>query len=275
MSTLKQAQTQSRYDDLFARLKQEKRHALIPFTLLGWPTPQRCLESVDAFVAGGASALELGLAFSDPVADGPLIQQAGRTVLEAGFDVDQALGLLKQVRQKYPHIPISLLVYYNLVLVRGIDRFCRDIAEAGADGLLIADLPVEGIAEIKPALDQYGLQLTAIISTRTNAERLQQISEQAGGFLYAVSRLGITGVEERYDQTLGNLLTQARQCSDLPVCVGFGISKREHVESMIRLGADGVIVGSAVMAKIQELGPEDSMEPIQRYLQTLSTPIIP
>lgn len=273
MSTLKQTQTLSRYDDLFARLKQEKRHALIPFTLLGWPTPQRCLETIDAFVAGGASALELGLAFSDPVADGPLIQQAGRAVLEAGFDVDQALDLLKQIRQNYPHIPISLLVYYNLVLVRGIDRFCQDIADAGADGLLIADLPVEGIAEIKPALEQYGLQLTSIISTRTTPDRLQHIAAQSGGFLYAVSRLGITGVEERYDQALGHLLTQARQCSDLPVCIGFGISKREHVENMVALGADGVIVGSAVMAKIQELAPDDSMESIENYIQTLSAPI--
>lgn len=269
MSTLKQTQTPSRYDDLFARLKQEKRHALIPFTLLGWPTPQRCLETIDAFVAGGASALELGLAFSDPVADGPLIQQAGRAVLEAGFDVDQALDLLKQIRQNYPHIPISLLVYYNLVLVRGIDRFCQDTAEAGADGLLIADLPVEGIAEIKPALDQYGLQLTSIISTRTTADRLPKIAAQSGGFLYAVSRLGITGVEERYDQSLGHLLTQARQCSNLPVCVGFGISKREHVESMIALGADGVIVGSAVMAKIQELDPNGSVDSIREYIAEL------
>lgn len=273
MPTTKQ-ETRQRYEKLFARLRQENRHAMIPFILLGWPNPQVCLSMIDAFIAGGASALELGISFSDPVADGPLIQQAARETLDAGFDVNQAVELLKKIRQKHPDIPISLLVYYNLVLARGIETFCADVAQAGVDAILIADLPVESVDEIKPMADAYGLGLTSIISTLTDQNRLPKIAESSGGFLYAVSRLGITGVEERYDQTLGDLLKRVRGCSNLPVCVGFGISRREHVKNMVKLGADGVIAGSAVMARIQQLAPDYPTEAIKRYIQELSAPVL-
>lgn len=273
MSTIK-LETKQRYERLFERLRQEKRHAMIPFILLGWPNPETCLRMVDAFIAGGANALELGIAFSDPMADGPLIQQAARQTLDAGFDVDQALTLLRAIRQKHPETPISLLVYYNLVLARGVERFLKDIADAGADAVLIADLPLECVDEVKPAADACGLRLTSIISTLTDEKRLPKIAEKSGGFLYAVSRLGITGVEERYDQSLGGLLQRVRACSGLPVCVGFGISRREHVENMVKLGADGVIVGSAVMAKIQTLAPDYPVESIEAYIRELSAPVL-
>lgn len=272
MSTTK-PETRQRYEQLFTRLRNEKCHAMIPFILLGWPNPETCLNMVDAFIAGGASALELGIAFSDPMADGPLIQQAARHTLDNGFDVDQALALLRTIRQKHPETPISLLVYYNLVLARGIEQFLKDIADAGADAVLIADLPLECFDEVKPTADACGLKLTSIISTLTDENRLPKIAEQSGGFLYAVSRLGITGVEERYDQTLDALLKRVRACSDLPVCIGFGISRREHVENMVKLGADGVIVGSSVMAKIQALAPDYPTESIQAYIRELSAPV--
>lgn len=263
-------ETSQRYERLFNQLRSEKRHAMIPFILLGWPTPEVCLNMVDAFIAGGAAALELGIAFSDPMADGPLIQKAARDTLDLGFDMDQALKLLKTIRQKHSETPISLLVYYNLVLARGVEKFVRDIAEAGADALLIADLPMECFDEVKPFADAYGVHLTSIISPLTDEKRLPGIASKSGGFLYAVSRLGITGVEERYDQSLDALFKRVRNCSTLPVCVGFGISKREHVENMVRLGADGVIVGSAVMAKIQALAPNYETNSIESYIRDLS-----
>jgi tryptophan synthase alpha chain len=267
-------QHQQRYEKRFAQLKQENRHALIPFILLGWPNPDVCLSMIDAFIAGGASALELGISFSDPVADGPLIQQAARQTLDAGFDVDQAIALIQKIRGKHPDIPISLLVYYNVVLARGVEKFCEDMAQAGLDAILIADLPVECIAEIKPSVDACGLHLTSLISTLTDQSRLPKIAENSGGFLYAVSRLGVTGVEERYDQALGELLKRVRAYSDIPVCVGFGISRRAHVETMVKLGANGVIVGSAVMAKIQALAPDYDTESIKSYIQDLSAPLV-
>jgi tryptophan synthase alpha chain len=220
-------------------------------------------------VEGGATALELGLAFSDPMADGPVIQQAATEVLERGFDVDAALALLAKVRERHPEIPIGLLVYYNLVLARGIDTFFKDIAEAGADGVLIADLPVELIDEVLPAARAHGVHLIGMVSPVTNAVRLEKILQSAGGFLYVVSRLGITGTEERYAQSLSELLQRIQTQSNLPACVGFGISQPKHVRQMIGLGAQGVIVGSAIIQQVRALAPAYATEPLRDYLQGL------
>ncbi len=270
---MKTVDTKNRYEHMFDQLRQQQKHALIPFTILGWPNPEVCLKSIDAFIAGGATALELGLAFSDPMADGPLIQKAARDTLDAGFKVDDAIELVHLIRQKYPAIPMSLLVYYNLVLARGVDQFFHDFGKAGLDAVLIADLPMERFEEIRVATQATGIQLTSIISPLTDEKRLPQIAANSGGFLYAVSRLGITGVEERYDQSLDHLIQSVRACTQLPVCVGFGISKREHVQQMVQLGADGVIIGSALIRQIQALAPDYPMASIQAYLQEMAQPI--
>lgn len=263
-------QTHDRYAESFQQLKESGQHALIPFTLLGWPDPDTCLRSVDAFVAGGATALELGLAFSDPMADGPIIQQAAKSVLDAQFSVDDALQLMAQVRERHPAIPIGLLVYYNLVLARGVDRFFADIAQAGADGVLIADLPVELTEEVLPAAQQHGIHLIGMLSPLTDETRLQQITAVSGGFLYVVSRLGITGTEARHDQSLTGLFQRIQAHSDLPACVGFGISRPEHVRKMLDMGAQGVVVGSALIEQIQQLPNGTSLAPISNYLKTLA-----
>jgi len=263
-------QTQDRYANSFQQLKESGRHALIPFTLLGWPDPETCLHSVDAFVAGGATALELGIAFSDPMADGPTIQHAAKAVLDANFTVDQALQLLKQIRERYPEIPIGLLVYYNLVLARGIDRFFVDVAQAGADGVLIADLPVELAKEVHPAAERNHIHLIGMVSPLTDEKRLEQIVATSGGFLYVVSRLGITGTEARHDQSLNQLFERLKAHTHLPACVGFGISKPEHVSKMLNLGAQGVIVGSALIERIQQIGPNSNLKEISAYLTSLT-----
>jgi len=263
-------QTQDRYANSFRQLKKNGRTALIPFTLLGWPNPETCLRSVDAFVAGGATALELGIAFSDPMADGPTIQHAAKSVLDANFTVDQALQLLTQIRERYPEIPIGLLVYYNLVLARGIDRFFADIAQAGADGVLIADLPVELAKEVHPAAQRNHIHLIGMVSPLTDETRLQQITSVSGGFLYVVSRLGITGTEARHDQSLNRLFERLKSHTDLPACVGFGISQPEHVQKMLSLGAHGVVVGSALIERIQQLGPSSNLNEISAYLTSLT-----
>ncbi len=261
--------TRNRYARSFAQLAEAGQHALIPFTLLGWPNPETCLRSIDTFVAGGATALELGIAFSDPMADGPTIQQAAKTVLDANFGVSDALALLTRIRAKYPDIPIGLLVYYNLVLARGVARFFAEVAEAGADGVLIADLPAEMAQEVFPAAQANGVDLIGMVSPLTDETRLKQIAAVSGGFLYVVSRLGITGVEARHDQSLSGLLTLIKAHSNLPACVGFGISQPEHVTKMIGMGAKGVIVGSALIERMQATPPGDSLETIATYLQSL------
>ena len=267
-------QTQDRYAASFAELQASGRHAVIPFTLLGWPNPEACLKTVDAFVAGGATALELGIAFSDPMADGPTIQHAAKSVLDANFTVDDALQLLSVIRERYPSIPIGLLVYYNLVLARGIERFFADIAHAGADGVLIADLPAELADEVLPAAKKNKIHLIGMVSPLTDEARLQRITDISGGFLYVVSRLGITGVEARHDVSLSGLFQRIKAQSTLPACVGFGISQSEHVTKMLKLGAQGVIIGSALIERIKGLDGKGSMAPIETYLNAMANPAL-
>jgi tryptophan synthase alpha chain len=204
------------------------------------------------------------------MADGAVIQLAAKEVLDAQFKVDDALALLAKIRERHPDIPIGLLVYYNLVLARGIERFFRDVAAAGADGVLIADLPVETSNEVLPAAKANGVHLIGMVSPVTDKIRLKHILQASGGFLYVVSRLGITGTEERYAQTLAELLKRIKAHSTIPACIGFGISQPKHVKTMLELGADGVIIGSAVIERIRQSAPAYDTTGLRDYLQTLS-----
>lgn len=256
-----------RYTARFNRLKAEGQHAFIPFTLLNYPNPDASFEIIKALIDAGASGLELGLPFSDPMADGPIIQQAAKEALEAGYTVNDAIALLKRVRAYNADIPIGLLVYYNMVLAR--KDFFKDMSEAGVDGVLIADLPPENMAEVSPVAAQNGVQLICIISPLTSDQRLQTIAQHAGGFLYVVSRLGITGVEERFDDQLTALLNRLKSQSNLPLCVGFGISKPEHATQMIRAGADGVITGSRVIQIIQDTPEGQRLTALKDLVQSM------
>jgi tryptophan synthase alpha chain len=243
-----------RYEQRFAELTQRKQKAFVPFTLLGWPDKDVCLESVTTMIASGASALELGLAFSDPVADGPVIQRAAHETLASGFKVEDGFSLLKQIRAVDAGIPIGLLVYYNLVLAYGVEQFFQQCRNVGVDGVLIADLPVENAGEVLPYARQNDIALIYLISPVTTESRLELICQNAGGFLYLVSRLGVTGTKERDEQTdtrLSALIAQVKERSKVPVCAGFGVSKPEHAETMLSLGADGVITGSRVIEIIR------------------------
>jgi tryptophan synthase alpha chain len=265
-------QSTSRYPKLFERLQAEGRRAFIPFTLLGYPNQEVSFELIKALIDAGASALELGLAFSDPMADGPIIQKAATETLATGYTVDDAIALLKRIRAYAPDIPIGMLVYYNMVLARGIDQFFSDMADAGVDGVLIADLPPENMGEVAPAARQSGIDLIHIVSPLTTDERLKTIVQFAGGFLYIVSRLGITGVEERFDQQLEQLLRRIKAQTDLPLCVGFGISKPEHAEKMIRAGADGVITGSRVIQLIQDAPEAERLNQLSQFVREMLAP---
>lgn len=261
-------QTQ-RYSARFAELREKGQKGFIPFTLLGWPDWDTSLEIVQTMVAGGASALELGLPFSDPMADGPIIQQAATEALAHGFRVDDGLALIHEVRTQNSDIPIGLLVYYNMVLARGIERFFRDIANAGVDGVLIADLPPEVADEVADAARQFGVDLIFIVSPLTTAERLERILTHAGGFLYVVSRLGITGTEARYDDALSHLLNRLNEQTDLPKCVGFGISTPEQAQRMFALGADGVITGSRIIQLIEEHRRSDIGSALRSFMRDM------
>jgi tryptophan synthase alpha chain len=229
-------------------------NAFIPFTLLGWPNVEESFNIIKTLIDSGASALELGFAFSDPVADGPIIQAAAFETIENGFRLTDAFGLLKRIREYDSKVPIGLLVYFNTVLSQGIDRFYELAAQAGVDSILIADLPAECAEETEAAAKKHDVAPVFIISPLTDDERLAAISRVARGYLYVVSRLGITGVHEHFDTDLEHLLQRARKASSLPLCVGFGVSTPTQAKLMIEKGADGVITGSRIIQLVRETG---------------------
>lgn len=256
----------TRYDKRFAELKAAGTEAFIPFTLLGWPNEDRSFEIIRTLIDAGASALELGFAFSDPVADGPIIQAAAFETIEAGFRLSDAFALLKRVREYDSNIPIGLLLYFNTVLSQGIEQFFARAAAAGVDSILIADLPAECAGEIEDAAAKHGIAPVFIISPLTSQQRLQQIAKVARGYLYVVSRLGITGVHESFDAELGRLLKEAKKISRLPLCVGFGVSTPQQAKLMIEQGADGVITGSRIIQLMRE---SDNLSQLSAYVKEM------
>lgn len=268
-STSVTKQTQNRYKQRFDSLKAQGKRAFIPFTLLGWPTSGASLDIIKTMIDAGVSALELGFPFSDPVADGPVIQQAATEALTRGFRVQDGMTQLRAIRALDANIPIGLLVYYNLILAYGVEAFFHDLAQVGVDGVLIPDLPPELMDEVAPFAEANGISLIMIVSPLTSPERLGLVCQYAGGFVYVVSRLGITGVEARYDQDLLGLLDRIRQTTNLPACVGFGVSTPEQAKVMAQLGADGVITGSRVIQLVREAGPARLREVLLPYLQLM------
>ncbi|MFN8656253.1 MAG: tryptophan synthase subunit beta [Candidatus Obscuribacterales bacterium] len=236
-----------RYSALSERLRAENRKAFVPFTVLGWPDREESLALISSLIESGADALELGVAFSEPVADGPEIQRAVNETLATGFTCDDAFDLIAAVRKQHQDMPIGLLVYYNVVLKRGVRNFYAAAHQAGVDSILIADLPVESADEVSAAAAEFHIAPIFIVSSLTSEERLAAIASQARGYIYVVSRLGITGVEERYDADLQNLLSRLRRQTKLPLFVGFGVSTPEQARKIVALGADGVITGSRVI----------------------------
>ncbi len=256
-----------RYNERFVKLKADKKKAFMPFTMLGWPDRDTCLKTIKTMIQSGATALELGIAFSDPIADGPTIQQAAVETITSGFSVTDAFNLIADARKFDAHIPIGLMVYYNMVLKYGPEAFYAKAKEAGVDGVLIVDLPPEESSNITYLSRQNKLAQIFIVSPMTTGHRLELILKQASGYLYVVSRLGITGVHEDFDQRLQGLLSTVKQSTNLPLLVGFGISTPEHAKRMLSLGADGVITGSRVIDLVRK-SPNDQ-QALLNYLASM------
>jgi len=238
----------------YAQARERKGHAIfVPFVVLGDPDKRTSLEIVRTLIENGADALELGFPFSDPPADGPVIQEADMRALKAGMRVDDCFDLLRDIR-KMTDIPIGLLIYFNLVLQRGIDRFYKECAEVGVDSVLIADLPLEHAQEVVPIAKKHGISPVFLVSELTTEERLGEIVKVADGYLYVVSYLGVTGVENSVlEEKIRNILQRTRRQTSLPLCVGFGINSVEQAQAAVRAGADGVIVGSRIVKEVPDL----------------------
>lgn len=255
----------ARISETFQKLK---RPAFIGFTVAGDPDRQTCIRAAKALINGGTDILELGIPFSDPVADGPTIQKADERSLAAGTTTDTVFDIVRELR-KSTQVPIVFLTYYNTVYHRGIDRFYREAHEAGVDGILIADMPVEESDEVYKAAIRHEIDPIFLITQTTSDERIKKIVARSQGYLYLVAVLGVTGVRENVSTGALGLLQRVRKHTDLPLALGFGISTPGHAKTCAEAGADGVIVGSAIVDIIERnLGNPDMTE---RDLRTYIT----
>ncbi|MDN7024785.1 tryptophan synthase subunit alpha [Methanoculleus sp. FWC-SCC1] len=246
----------SRIAELFAR----KNPVFIGFAVAGDPDGETSLRVAKTMIDAGVDLLEVAVPYADPVADGPMIERAHVRALEAGTTPDAVFALVRQVREYAPDLPIVLFTYYNIIYRRGADRFFADAAAAGADGVLIVDLPVEESDEAAPAARRHGIDRIALIAPTTSPERRRAILRDASGFVYLISLEGVTGERDRLSPDIAGLVGAVREGTALPLAVGFGISSPEHVRAVVAAGADGVIVGSALVRLVEErLGDEAGM----------------
>jgi len=240
----------SRIADGFANLKRNNSRGFIPFITAGDPDLKTTRELIVELARVGATVIELGIPFSDPMADGPVIQRASERALRYGFGIVDVLQVVSEAR-KETNVPIILFSYFNPLMQFGIERLAREAKAAGVDGVLVTDLVPEEAAEFASLLRSHGLDMIFLVAPTSTDERLQMIAAQAGGFIYAVSRAGITGAREQMSAEAESLVGRVRKYSDLPVVVGFGISKPDHVRDVWRY-ADASVVGSAIVRVVEE-----------------------
>ncbi|KFJ41898.1 tryptophan synthase subunit alpha [Francisella philomiragia] len=240
-----------RYTTLFASLEKRNEGAFIPFVTIGDPNKELSLEIIDTLVSSGADALELGIPFSDPLADGPIIQEANIRALESGVTPKDCFDILTKIRVKYPHIPIGLLLYANLVYANGIENFYQKCLAAGVDSILIADVPAHESKEFRDIAKRVGISQIFIAPPDANETTLKQISELGSGYTYLLSRVGVTGAETAANMPVEDVLAKLREYNAPKPILGFGISKPEQVQQAIKAGAAGAISGSATVKIIQ------------------------
>lgn len=239
----------NRIDKKFSELRKENKKAFIPYICCGDPSVEASSDIVLALEQAGASIVELGVPYSDPLADGPVIQAAGLRSYAGGYRVADTFDIIKKVREK-SEIPLVVMVYYSTILGYGTERFIKSCAESGADGLIVPDLPYEEQDEISEALGKTELDLIPLVAL-TSGDRIPMLTKNSKGFIYCVSSMGVTGVRNEFDKRVDGFLKEVKSCTDTPVCIGFGISKREDVAHFDEI-ADGCIVGSAIVRKIFE-----------------------
>ncbi|MDO5032217.1 tryptophan synthase subunit alpha [Corynebacterium sp.] len=237
----------SRYEALFQQLDARGEGAFVPFIMLSDPRPEVALEVVRAAVAGGADALELGVPFSDPVADGPTIQASHIRALRNGATVDSAIEQIRTIRAEFPELPLGMLIYGNVAFTRGIEQFYRDFAEAGADSILLPDVPVRESAPFVAAAEQAGIDPIFIAPAQASEKTLEGVARNSRGYIYAISRDGVTGTEhESETRGLSEVVANVQRFGGAPILLGFGISTPQHVRDAIAAGAAGAITGSAL-----------------------------
>ena len=240
----------SRLQNTFDELKKRGDAALIPFITAGDPSPEVTVELIRTLAAAGADVIELGIPFSDPMADGPTIQAASERALAAGTNLAAVLRIVSEARNDV-QIPLVLMGYYNPVFCYGIERFAGDAVAAGVDGLLLVDLPPEEMEEIRPACSAAGLPLITLLAPTTPRERMARLAATAEGYIYYVSMTGVTGTQAVLPAEIRDSVNQLKQMTQVPVAVGFGITTATDTRAVAEF-ADAVVVGSALVRIIAE-----------------------
>jgi len=257
----------SRIAAAFATCKTEKRAAFIPFIMGGDPDLEKCAALLDALPAAGADIIELGIPFSDPMADGPTIQAAGLRALKAGATLKKVLALAADFRKKHPATPLVLMGYLNPIYIYGYEKFAKAAAAVGVDGIIIVDLPPEEAGELEPILSAHKVSLVRLIAPTSVPERLPLLAKGASGYLYLVSITGITGAGSATNADIEANIAAIRKTTGLPIAVGFGVKTREQVADFGKL-ADGVVVGSAIVQKIHE--HKGDVKAVSAYVSSLT-----
>ncbi len=238
--------------------------ALIAYITVGYPIIEATLKAVPLLARNGCDIVELGIPFSDPLADGATIQKASFHALENGVTPQLCLDVAKKLRQKVD-IPLVFMTYYNPVLSYGLDKFCGACVSAGVDGLIIPDLPVEEGSELEPCTERHGLDLIYLLAPTSTDERVRLVAERSHGFIYLVSLTGVTGSRDRLPADLGKFVARVRKVTQKPLCVGFGISTAEQARDVAR-NADGIIVGSRI---IQLMETDSTLNAVGKFAQEL------
>ncbi len=249
-----------------AAVLRQHRKIFVPFITAGDPDLETTKKLILAMEEAGATLIELGIPFSDPMAEGPVIQEADLRALSAGCTTDKVFDMIKEVRNE-TDIPLVFLTYANPIFHYGTDKFYARCAEVGVDGTIVPDVPYEERGELEEACDKYGVDRITMIAP-TSEDRIQRIARDAKGYVYIVSSLGVTGVRSEITTDIGTIYKKIREVTDTPAAVGFGIATPEQAAEMARL-SDGAIVGSAIIKIIAQYG-RDCVEPVKEYVKKMA-----
>lgn len=258
----------------FQTLRDRQQCALIPFITAGDPNLETTAEALRILDRNGADFIELGIPYSDPLADGPVIQAAATRALQKGTKLEQVLEMLHVVIPSLK-APIILFTYYNPILHRGIKPFLGKIAAAGVRGLVVPDLPLEEAEELIQTAASFGIEVILLVAPTSSQDRIIAIARQSQGFIYLVSVTGVTGVRAQIQNRVKDLITDLRNVTDKPIGVGFGISGPEQAHQVMEWGADAVIVGSAFVKRLAEGSPTEGLQAVEQLCQELKTAITP
>lgn len=258
-----------RLAEMFARTRAEHRPAVMPFLPAGWPELDDTVRLVEAAIEGGADGFEIGMPFSDPLGDGPVNQAAYTQAIANGCTTETVFEAVRALRSRGVSAPLLVMGYFNTILAHGLGRFVRDAASAGVDGFIVVDLPPQEAGELEGLARAAGLHMVYLLPPTATPDRIRLIAEHGSGFIYCVGFVGITGERAEVSSELPGLLARVREQTDLPLAVGFGISRREHVRAIGGL-ADGVVIGSAFVRSVAEASSEGRPAVARRFLEELT-----